>query len=275
MHRLIPGQRTAPKHWRQAEPLYLTGCISIGPVGDPIRSAGRTQRRLGVLAQPGNTVHTQAPHFGNWAVDNGAFGVARQAYFSKRGPWTDDDTEDYLRYLARVRDQVDISSCLFATAPDVLTFIDNPDPIKAAAKKDPIPVGDAAATWERSRHIFDAIRQLGFPAALVAQDGITQEHPTGQRHWDLFDVLFLGGSDLFKLGPEGEQITSSAWHYGKWVHMGRVSSMRRMLHLQRIGCDSADGTYLGFGPDKNLPNVLRWLDATARPSTPVALPAAA
>lgn len=259
--------------WRQSEPLYLTGCISVGPVGDPIRAAASWQRRLGVLAQPGNTVHTQAPYVENWAIDNGAFGVARQFYLGKRTePWHDGDTEKYLRYLARIASEVDISGCLFATAPDALTFIDNPNPVLAAQKKRPLPVGDAVATWERSRHIFGAIRDLGFPAALVAQDGITTGQPFG-GDWSLFDVLFLGGSDTFKLGVEGEAITGNAWRYGKWVHCGRVSSMKRMKYLQSIGCDSADGTYLGFGPDRNLPSVLRWLDATAR--TPITQPLAA
>lgn len=260
MHRLIPGQRTAPKQQKQQEPLYLTGCVSVGPGGDSIRAAAARQPRFGCLAQPGNTVHTQAPHFANWAVDNGAFGVARQHFLGKRGPWNDDDTTDYLRYLARIRDEVDISTCLFATAPDVLEF-------RVANDGRPTPFGDAEATWERSRQIFPELRALGFPAALVAQDGITRNHPSRQDQWDLFDVLFLGGSDHFKLGSEGEAITNTAWRYGKWVHMGRVSSLKRMKYLTSIGCDSADGTYLGYGPEKLLPNVLHWLDETAR--TPV------
>jgi hypothetical protein len=43
--------------------------------------------------------------------------------------------------------------------------------------------------------------------------------------------------------------------------MGRVNSFRRLRYAQAIGCDSADGTYIAFGPNQNLPNVLAWLDA--------------
>ena len=45
----------------------------------------------------------------------------------------------------------------------------------------------------------------------------------------------------------------------KWVHMGRVNSLRRLRYASAIGCDSADGTYLRFGPDVNLPTLQGWL----------------
>ena len=41
--------------------------------------------------------------------------------------------------------------------------------------------------------------------------------------------------------------------------MGRVNTRNRMLRAKAMGVDSADGTYLTRGPDKNLPNLLRWL----------------
>ena len=47
--------------------------------------------------------------------------------------------------------------------------------------------------------------------------------------------------------------------HGKWVHMGRVNSLKRLQYAAAIGCDSADGTYLTFGPAKNLPRLLGWL----------------
>ncbi len=47
---------------------------------------------------------------------------------------------------------------------------------------------------------------------------------------------------------------------GKQVHVGRVNSARRLRWARDHGADSADGTYVGFGPDVNLPKVTRWLD---------------
>ncbi len=126
------------------------------------------------------------------------------------------------------------SSCLFAVAPDV--------------------VGDAAATLAKSASWLSKIRALGYPAAFVAQDGL--ESLTVP--WEDFDVLFIGGTTDWKLGPHARALTTEAKRRGKWVHMGRVNSERRYRYAMSIGCDSADGTYLTFGPDVLLPNVLAW-----------------
>lgn len=156
-----------------------------------------------------------------WCADNGCFGKGYPG-----------DTE-WFAWLERHAHRA--STCLFAVAPDV--------------------VGDAQATWERSKPWLPRIRQLGYPAALVAQDGI--EHM--DIEWDTFDVLFIGGSTDWKLGPHARTITAQAKAHGKHVHMGRVNSLTRLRYAQAIGCDSADGTYIAFGPDLNLPKVLGWL----------------
>lgn len=240
-------------------PIYLTGASNSLTL-----AAAAWQPKLGVLAQPGNNLHQHGPSYNRWAIDNGVYGVAMQHYLGRRGPWNDDDTSRYLRYLKRVCDEVDTSRVLFATAPDVLSFIDNPDPTLAAQKKHPIPIGDAEATWARSREVFDQIRSLGLKAALVAQDGFGISSP-GPTQWGSFDVLFLGGSDEFKLGSQADQAANSAWRFGKWVHMGRVNSLKRMRRAREIGCDSADGTYVMFGARTNVPKVLSWLDHSSAP----------
>lgn len=51
---------------------------------------------------------------------------------------------------------------------------------------------------------------------------------------------------------------------GKHVHMGRVNSLRRLRFARDIGCDSVDGTFLGFGPDVNIVRLQRWLDDIER-----------
>lgn len=125
--------------------------------------------------------------------------------------------------------------CAFAVAPDV--------------------VGDAAATAARSAPWLPRIRGgLGVPAAFVAQDGLTPK----TTRWDDFDVLFLGGTTAFKLGAVARQLVVEARARGKPVHMGRVNSHRRLRYAHGIGCASADGTYLTFGPAVNLPKLLGW-----------------
>jgi hypothetical protein len=132
--------------------------------------------------------------------------------------------------------------CRFAVAPDV--------------------VADAAATIARSRPLLPVIRAAGYPPAYVAQDG--QENLP--IPWPDFDALFIGGSTGWKLGAAARDIAADARRRGKWLHMGRVNSGRRMRYARYIGCDSVDGTYLTFGPDTNLPTLLAWLREDAHPA---------
>lgn len=155
-----------------------------------------------------------------WCADNGCFG---------KGYPGDDE---WLAWLAGM----DPAGCMFATAPDA--------------------VGDATATLARSAPFLSKIRALGYPAALVAQDGL-ESLPVP---WGDFDALFIGGTTEWKLGPHARHLAREAIARGKWVHMGRVNSRKRLRYARDIGCRSADGTYLTFGPDVNLPKLLGWLD---------------
>lgn len=125
--------------------------------------------------------------------------------------------------------------CLFVVAPDV--------------------VGDAVATLARSAPWLPQIRALGHPAALVAQDGLENLDVP----WDSFDVLFIGGTTDWKLGEHVRTLVAEANRRGKPVHMGRVNSAKRYAYAASIGCRSADGTFIKFGPDVNLPRVLGWI----------------
>ncbi|MDG4834125.1 hypothetical protein O7627_33210 [Solwaraspora sp. WMMD1047] len=109
--------------------------------------------RLGMIATPaaGNTV----PEDVDWCADNGCFTAGR---------YPGDDR--YLAWLAR--HAAHAVRCAFATAPDV--------------------VGDAAATLARSVPMLPRIRAAGYPAALVAQDGLERLRVP----WELTDGLFLG-----------------------------------------------------------------------------------
>ena len=170
------------------------------------------------------------PHMGNaqplgewWAADNGRFAAPEK--------YTD---VGYIKWLL----SMDREHALFATAPDVL--------------------GDHKATIELSRPIFPWIRRAGYRPAFVAQDGWCEQ----TTPWDEFDVLFIGGSNEFKLGL-GLEASRAANDRRKWVHMGRVNSLKRLLIARRAGCHSADGTYLKYGPKINWPRMCRWFDALA------------
>jgi len=158
----------------------------------------------------------QIPSYPFWAADNGCFNHPERSVGS------------FLTWLRSV------PVGLFAPAPDV--------------------VGDAQLTLDRSLPVLPQIRDLGWPAAFVAQDGIEQTNVP----WDEFDVLFLGGSTEFKLGRVAHEMTRQAQLKGKKVHMGRVNSYKRLKLANDWGCDTVDGTYLAFGPEVNLPKLLRW-----------------
>lgn len=187
------------------------------PCTQEVRDA-MMEGELGTILTPAQG--NRLPPAAIWAADNGCFGKGYPG------------DEAWLAWLGKHAAHAD--RCLFATAPDV--------------------VGDAAATLTRSMPHLPAIRALGYPAALVAQDGLEQLVVP----WDAFDVLFIGGSTAWKLGAAARRLVVEAKARGKHVHMGRVNSGRRWGYAEFIGCDSVDGTFLAFGPDTNLPRLRGW-----------------
>lgn len=167
-----------------------------------------------------------------WAADNGCF--------SQGGRF---DLDVFLRWLDGMEPlRLD---CLFATAPDVY------DPTGA-------PCHDA--TTARSAPVLPILRDMGYKAAFVAQIGSTPDNV----RWDDLDALFLGGTVPWKLSPAAEAVAYRAKREGKWLHMGRVNTLRRLRYAKAIGCDSVDGTFLKYGPDVNLPRLLNRTDTVDR-----------
>lgn len=142
-----------------------------------------------------------------WCLDNGVFTDKFEVNF----------------WLARIRSFIEYQkTCLFIVIPDV--------------------VGDCIATLSQFSNYRKMIKD--FPVALVSQDGISQQ--AHKIPWKDFDCLFVGGSDEHKLGKEGGWIINEAKRRGKWVHVGRVNSVSRILKFWQA--DSWDGTHLGFNP---------------------------
>lgn len=132
--------------------------------------------------------------------------------------------------------------CLFATVPDV--------------------VGDAAATRERWGEYRQLVQQLGYPVAFVAQDGL--EYLTVP--WEQLDCFFIGGTTAWKLSEAAFGLAREARERGKWVHVGRINGNGRYRAWAPFA-DSCDGTFLAYGPTKNLPLLEGWLDAREREPT--------
>ena len=87
-------------------------------------------------------------------------------------------------------------------------------------------------------------KDLGFKCAFVTQDG----QPENEIPFELFDVLFIGGSNEHKLGNGVRNMIELAKSNKKKVHVGRVNSVKRINMFS--DCDSWDGTTLSFEPGR-------------------------
>lgn len=113
------------------------------------------------------------------------------------------------------------SACIGAVVPDV--------------------VADAGATQARFEQYAPVVRGAGYPVAFVTQDGLALDAVP----WAEIDVLFIGGSDEHKL--TAMPFVLEGKRRGKWVHVGRVNSVKRM-NLFWVA-DSCDGTSLAINPE--------------------------
>jgi hypothetical protein len=98
---------------------------------------------------------------------------------------------------------------------------------------------DIVGSARRTLELFDAFKPatLGVPRALVLQDGIGDF----AIPWTHLDAVFIGGSDKFKTSEEAFSAARAAKILGKWVHVGRVNTAKRVE--QWIGvADSCDGS---------------------------------
>lgn len=178
------------------------------------------EKRIGLMNTPKNGYRIEPGWI--WAADNGCFG---------KGYPGDEAWVAWLKGFSVDQRK----GCIFVTAPDV--------------------VGDSKKSLSRSLPFLSVIRDLGYPVALVTQDGMKPDDVP----WTQIDWLFIGGTDRHKLGDEAKQLIAAAKYHDKKIHVGRVNSQKRFLAFAALGADTVDGTFLGFGPKVNLPKLLSWI----------------
>jgi len=171
----------------------------------PAQIAAYTQRygvEFGQLRTP-LTQYARAPNGVKKALDNGSFKTF--------------DKPRWLRMLDEWEDAIwnGADPPLFVALPDV--------------------VGDAQRTSELFEHY--KLRTNEFARALVLQNGI--ERVTIQ--WADLRAVFIGGDDDFKLSPIAFRCARVAKQLGKWVHVGRVNTAKRMAAWMGVA-DSIDGS---------------------------------
>lgn len=192
-------------------PIYLTGYIDDHT--DRWKHYNGDILPLGMIVQPKTYREGYLRRAGlyTWVViDNGRFTESGRRLFRPA---------EYDRLIGEGLERAG-DHLLFATAPDEPFYW--------------------TETLRLSRPWMRRIRRMGCPAALCAQEGMAPE----TIPWDDFDCLFIGGRDDFKEGPLVRDTCREARRRGKWTHMGRVNSLRRLRIALEFGVDSVDGTYL-------------------------------
>lgn len=118
---------------------------------------------------------------------------------------------------------------------------------------------DVVADSRSTLALFDVWRDevaAAGPVALVGQDGLEGlEIP-----WEQCSCLFLGGSTRWKLSRAAADLAAEARARGKWVHVGRVNSRRRLRYCWSLQADSCDGSSASMFGDKYLPKYLGWIN---------------
>ncbi len=154
-------------------------------------------------------------------------------------PWAADNgcfhglnTVAFRKMLARIRE---LPRCLWVVCPDQV------------------------ANAQQTRRLFDEwsteCRATGHPVAFVGQDGAED----GDIPWSDFDCWFVGGTTAWKLSYCSQDLIAEARQRGKWVHMGRVNTRRRLTLAHDAGCDSVDGSIFSKMSDKFMDAGCRWL----------------
>jgi hypothetical protein len=122
--------------------------------------------------------------------------------------------------------------CAFATAPDV--------------------VGDSTATLARSCRCCTESGPWITPPPWSPRTASSTSKSPGTTSTCCFWARRPGSSA--RPPPTSPPTPAGTTNGCTWVN-----SLQRLRHAAAIGSQSADGTYLTYGPDRNLPVLLRWL----------------
>jgi hypothetical protein len=159
-----------------------------------------------------------------WACDNDAF-----------------NGFDHVRFMRMVARLATIDGLAFLTVPD--------------------HVGDCHMTnylFVEYWHVLYCWDDVEVPLAWVAQDGAESHHMTDEC-MNLAECVFLGGSTGWKESAAAADLAREARRRGRWVHMGRVNTRRRLKYAFELGCDSVDGSGTSRFPDEMLSRFDRWM----------------
>lgn len=129
-----------------------------------------------------------------------------------------------------------------------------------------ITVPDVVCDFEKTMDLYydwhKEVGGRGLARCLVLQNGIEkyiERFGWNALPWEDVEAVFIGGDTPFKFCEEVRWIVRAAKTEGKWVHMGRVNSVKRMRYAMQIGCDSCDGSGMARFPNAVLFPMLKAL----------------
>lgn len=192
--------------------------------------AGKYPGSVGLLVGPSYGTKVPIDPWMPFALDNDAFGA-----FKKGTEWS---AEDWRSFIQRIRLLGRVP--LWCAIPDV--------------------VGKRFATLARWQDYSREILDLGWPAAICVQDGMTPADVPSEA-----SVIFVGGTDGWKF----RNLPMWTNNFER-VHCGRVTSPAMFEVCESLGCESIDGTGWFMDPSRQdkLPAIERFLEGH-RNRTPV------
>jgi len=146
-----------------------------------------------------------------WAWDNGAFPAWRNGTTYDVGAWH----IKTLQLLSR-----GLPPPLFAVVPDLPTK------------------GIESLKYSRDK---SELVPNEFPKALALQDGMTYQTVKEEIKTGVYDWLFIGGSDAFKL--HAGDWTKFARDNGKKIHYARASTLEKLEWALHLEVDSLDSCF--------------------------------
>lgn len=121
-----------------------------------------------------------------------------------------------------------------------------------------VTVPDIVGNAEKTQQLWEQwYEMVCYPRAYVGQDGCENR----VLPWDQFDCFFIGGTTDWKLSQSAADVAKAAKKKGKYIHMGRVNSRKRLRYAYELGCDSVDGTGYSQFSRKELLKGLYYIDA--------------
>jgi hypothetical protein len=188
---------------------YLTGVSN-----KETQQVARVRADLGLMIQPGNSLHRQIDRYPFFAVDSGCYGDKF-------------DPERWRRTLDHAALWPD--RCLFAVVPDRFDPADLP--------------GNHPATLDLWPRWVAEVTDRGLPTAFVCQNGSTPDDVPQEA-----EAVFIGGDTAWKLSRWAWAQVAAGQARGRWAHVGRVNTAVRFGSARIFGADSADGTLVRHGP---------------------------